>query len=182
MERVFKLRFAPDTIEYRSQRYTFPDESVTAIGNHARADGHLTTKGLVDIGYWKSPRTTRRCQANDDDFVRAVTTTAFTTPNDQLRIEVLTLLCGVGWPTASVILHFCSADRYPILDFRALWSLSADVPNAYDFEFWRAYTLFCRGLANAAGVTMRVLDRALWQFSKEHQPSSPGTAKPSAGE
>jgi len=78
------------------------------------------------------------------------------------------LLSGVGWPMASVILHWCHADPYPILDFRALWSLGLDPLPPYDFDLWRAYTGHCRGLA-AAGVTMRDLDRALWQYSKEKQ-------------
>lgn len=60
-------------------------------------------------------------------------------------------------------------DLYPILDYRALWSLGIDPPPAYDFPFWRAYTLACRELAAGAGVSMRDLDRALWQYSKENQ-------------
>ncbi len=36
---------------------------------------------------------------------------------------VLRFLDGVEWPTASTILHFCGARPYPILDYRALWSL-----------------------------------------------------------
>jgi hypothetical protein len=111
-------------------------------------------------------------------FVLSVTSTAFTPPDERLRIEVLTLLEGVGWPTASTILHFCSNDRYPIIDFRALWSLGAAVPKFYDFEFWWAYTQFCRGLVDQAGVTMRTLDRALWQFSKANQPSDTVDAVP----
>jgi len=34
---------------------------------------------------------------------------------------------------------------------------------------WSDYTLFCRKLAEDAGVTIRELDRALWQYSKENQ-------------
>jgi hypothetical protein len=108
--------------------------------------------------------------------VRAVTAAALATPSERLRIEVLTLLCGVKWPTASVILHFCSTDRYPILDFRALWSLNVNVPKAYGFDLWWEYTQFCRRMADEAHVSMRTLDRALWQFSKENQPPTPRTA------
>jgi hypothetical protein len=32
----------------------------------------------------------------------------------------------------------------------------------------RAYTEYTREIAKESGVSMRVLDRALWQFSKEH--------------
>jgi len=82
---------------------------------------------------------------------------------------VLTLLSGVGWPMASVVLHWCHTAPYPILDFRALWSLGVAPLPSYDFPLWRAYTDHCREMAAAAGVSMRDLDRALWQFSKENQ-------------
>lgn len=106
---------------------------------------------------------------NDPGFVEAVTRVAFSTPDKQLRIEILTLLHGVRWPTASAILHWCHPDCYPVLDYRALWSLGIDPPPHYNFAFWWAYTEHCRDLANRAGVAMRVLDRALWQYSKENQ-------------
>jgi hypothetical protein len=83
---------------------------------------------------------------------------------------VLTLLQGVEWPTASVLLHFGHRDLYPILDYRALWSLQVEPPKAgYDFEFWREYTKSCRELARQAELDMRTLDRALWQYSRENQ-------------
>jgi hypothetical protein len=76
-----------------------------------------------------------------------------------------------------VLLHFGHTDPYPILDFRALWSLGVDVPadahGFYDFPLWWEYTKFCRDLADACGVPMRVLDRALWRYSKENQKDAP---------
>lgn len=79
-------------------------------------------------------------------------------------------LRGAQLPTASVLLHLARPDLYPIIDFRALWSLSINMPPAsYGFAFWWAYVQACRELARSAGVTMRRLDRALWQYSKEHQ-------------
>lgn len=89
--------------------------------------------------------------------------------SERLRIEALTLLDGIGWPSASVILHFFHKQKYPILDYRALWSVSLEVPYRYIFEFWWAYVIYCRDLAKNAKVTMRTLDRALWQYSKENQ-------------
>jgi len=51
-----------------------------------------------------------------------------------------------------------------------LWSLGVEKPpHKYMFEFWWDYTQKCRELASIANVTMRVLDRALWQYSKEYQ-------------
>jgi hypothetical protein len=79
------------------------------------------------------------------------------------------LLTGVKWPTASVFLHFALPDCYPILDFRALWSLKTEVPAQYSFRFWSSYADFCRKLLAQAGVSMRVLDQALWKYSEIHQ-------------
>jgi hypothetical protein len=53
---------------------------------------------------------------------------------------------------------------------RALWSLGFETPPSYySFEFWQRYVAHCRELATTAGVDMRTLDRALWQYSAEHQ-------------
>ncbi len=50
-----------------------------------------------------------------------------------------------------------------------LWSLGHAKPPAYTVDFWLAYTRFMRDLAVASGLSMRELDRALWQYSKENQ-------------
>jgi hypothetical protein len=39
----------------------------------------------------------------------------------------------------------------------------------YDFDLWWCYVCTCREIAAQAGVDMRTLDRALWQYSKENQ-------------
>jgi hypothetical protein len=107
--------------------------------------------------------------SNPDEFIQAITRTALSAPDEPRRIKVLTTINGVSWPMASVLLHFGHADRYPILDFRALWSLEVDTPPVYTFSFWWEYTQACQKLATNAGVSMRTLDRALWQYSKENQ-------------
>jgi hypothetical protein len=109
--------------------------------------------------------------SNSDTFVEEVTAFAFAAKDERARVESLTLLDGVLWPTASVILHLFHSDPYPIMDFRALWSLSADVPDQYCFSFWWDYVGECRLLRSRCGTDMRTLDRALWQFSKQNQPS-----------
>jgi len=55
------------------------------------------------------------------------------------------------------------------LDFRALWSLTVDVPTSYTYDFWARYSEFARQLAHRAGVDMRTLDRALWKYSEMRQ-------------
>jgi len=171
---TFVLRFAPAQISELALAYDYESDAEISksIAPQVRKQGYLTKKQFLTICNWKTKRSRSRCASNSEDFVQSVTSASFVTQNEKLRIEALTLLSGVAWPTASTILHFCSQDRYPILDFRALWSLSVDVPHVYEFDFWWAYTLFCRQLADKASVSMRTLDQALWQFSKENQPQS----------
>jgi len=62
-----------------------------------------------------------------------------------------------------------SPRSYPILDFRALWSLTVDVPTSYTYDFWARYSECARQLAQRAKVDMRTLDRALWKYSEMRQ-------------
>jgi hypothetical protein len=140
------------------------------VAPRARAAGYLTRDDFVALCEWKTPRSRQLVAGNDAAFVEAVTRTALSTPSERLRIEVLTLLDGVSWPTASVILHFVHRDPYPVMDYRALWSVGVDRPPAQpSFAFWMGYTEICRRIAAEQELTMRELDRALWQFSKENQ-------------
>jgi len=169
----FKLRFPRRDIGKWAERYAFGpgDAAPLALAPTIQKRGFLKKAEFVALSRWKTPRTQKRCAANSAEFVKVVTATSLSSSDERLRIEVLTLLSGVQWPTASVILHFGARTQYPILDFRALWSLSCGVPEGgYDFDLWWAYCEFTRSLARQTDVSMRVLDRALWQFSKERQP------------
>jgi hypothetical protein len=171
ISQLFKLRFDPQEIGYWASHYSYPGEERIAqeVAPRIREQGYCMAPDLVALCEWKSPRIRSRCAANESAYVTAVTQTALSIPNERLRIEVLTLLSGVGWPMASVILHWCHTEPYPILDFRALWSLGIEETPGYMFEFWWSYTQFCRHLAQQANVSLRTLDQALWQYSKENQ-------------
>jgi hypothetical protein len=166
----FRLRFPVRQVARWASAFSDPEDAeIERRALRARKRCHLTKIDFLRLARWKTPRSRRRVERNAESFVRAVTGTALTTSDERLRIEVLTLLDGVDWPTASVILHFCHREPYPVLDYRALWSLGVEKPPAYTFSFWWDYTLTCRRLAARAFCSMRDLDRALWQFSKERQ-------------
>ena len=156
-----------------SERYDYATADLTRdvieVGEFMRQHGYLTLEHLVRLCRWKTPRTQPRVKQNSDSFVREVTSASAASSDERFRIEVLTLLRGVSWPTASVILHFGHADPYPIIDFRALWSLGQPVPSRYTFAFWWEYVQACRALAERHGLTMREVDQALWQYSKDRQ-------------
>lgn len=168
----FKLRFDSSEINHWASCYSYPSEHVIEhqVAPRTKAQGYYTREDFLLLCRWKAPRAERHYVHNKDEGIRAVTRLALSTADERLRICLLMALHGVNWPMASVMLHFGAREPYPILDFRALWSLSIPKASFYTFEFWRAYTDACRRLSDEAGVTMRVLDRALWQYSKEHQP------------
>ena len=61
--------------------------------------------------------------------------------------------------------HHCFAERFRLDDFRALVSLGVTNYGA-TVDFYLQYLEHCRSLATQHGVGLRVLDRALWQWSK----------------
>jgi hypothetical protein len=129
----------------------------------------MTKDELRIIAQWKAPRSSGRMENNPEEYVKEITEFALNAATERARIKVLTTLDGVRWPSASVILHFFHKEAYPIMDFRALWSVSLSVPSQYNFGLWWPYVQFCRELSEKAGLDMRTLDRALWQYSKENQ-------------
>src|SRR5215469_13115924 len=92
----------------------------------------------------------------------------FSAKTEEARIGCLLALNGVYYPVVSVLLHFAFPDEYPILDFRAMWSLGMEERNDYSFNFWIDYCTRLRELAKEYGVDMRTLDKALWQYSATH--------------
>jgi len=176
--KTFKLRFSTDLIRSLSDKYgqelsdrerDLTDKIEKQVFPSYSQKKYLKKKEFLDVCKWKTPRSKSRCEKNSPEFIKEISEIVIQTRSERLRIEALTLLHGVGWPTASVFLHFAFTDQYPILDVRALWSLNIEEPPVYDFDFWQRYTKFCRELADSNGVGMRTLDEALWRFSKDNQ-------------
>ena len=170
----FHLRFPERDIPKWSARYDYTPAPVIEeqIVPHVRQTGYLTKPDFLTICRWKTPRSQPRCASNPSEFIEEVSRVALSTVDERLRIEIWTLLSGVNWPTASTLLFWLHKDEYPILDFRALWSVGYAKPPRYDFAFWSAYVKFCRKLARKSGVSVRALDQALWQYSSEKQKRS----------
>lgn len=168
---VFQLRFPPSEIPHWAGRYAYPGEDsiVDEVGPASKDRGYMTRKEFLHLCRWKTPRSQPLCAKNPAARVREATEIALATDDERAKMYILRSLVGVEWPTASVIVHFCDKRPYPILDYRALWSVGYPKPPAYTFDFWLTYTVFTRELARSTGYDMRTVDRALWQYSKEHQ-------------
>ena len=168
---MFKLRFPESKIQYWADRYSYKAEAKfeEEIAPAARARGYLTRPEFIELCRWKTPRTQPMVRENAADIVEAVTRAALESRHEHVKINVLRSLRGVSWPTASVVLHFCDKRPYPVLDYRALWSLGYAESPRYTLDFWLSYSKFVRGIAERTGHSMRIFDRALWQYSSERQ-------------
>ena len=116
---------------------------------------------------WKTVRSRPKVAENTEAAVVDATRRALSAGDEATRIGALLELEGVGVPTASTLLYFAFPDDYPILDIRALESLGVKPRSTYPVSFWLEYLGACRELARRAGVSLRTLDKALWQYSKE---------------
>lgn len=168
---MFQLQFDEKDLEHWAERYNVADDvEVEAIGAEARKRGYYTYEELLTVGKWTTTRNQKLLTENEPAHVERHTRTALSTYNEGLRMEVLTSLRGVSYPTATLLLHFGYENRYPMLSTPALWSLGYDAPpKVYTLEFWLEYVEFCRELAEQQQITLRTLDRALKQYANEHQ-------------
>lgn len=156
---------------YRNNDEKREEEALFAMIPAVQKRGYLLREELLAVAQWKSPRRAKNVNNNSEKYIEEITRLALHAKDERARIEPLTTLHGLGWPTASVILHFFHEDPYPILDFRALWSLSEEEPKkGYDFPFWWTYVTYWRSLLVKHKLDKRTLDRALWAYSKEPPP------------
>ena len=165
---IFELRFPAQDIEALASRFPAGDEARwLAAGAAARARGRYTREEFIAVCGWKTVRSRSKVASNSEAAIVDATGRALRTREEAQRMEALLELEGVGVPTGSVLLYFAFPADYPILDVRALESLGVKPRTQYPLTFWLAYLSACRELAGRNGVSIRTLDKALWQHSKE---------------
>lgn len=164
----FELQFPPEEIEALAERFPALDDTrLDAVGTAVRARGHYTRSEFIEVCAWKTPRSRPRVAANLEAAVIDASARALGATDEATRIGALLELNGVGVPTASTLLYVAFPDDYPILDVRALESLGVRPRSTYPVSFWLEYLGECRRLARENAVSLRTLDKALWQHSKE---------------
>src|ERR1700682_4660522 len=121
LDRATVLHYAGRYDEhYLSKQLSIVETRMKALLQHQR---FLTRDELIEIGMWKSHRPQQHYAKNDDLTVREITQFSLATTSERARMLSLHVLEGVGYPLASVILHFAFPDKYGILDVRAVDSL-----------------------------------------------------------
>jgi hypothetical protein len=165
-----KLRLnESDILNYaKSWSYSKDEKIVLNLIKPIIKQQFITQDQLITISEWKSDRNTNAAR-NDPAYVKEITKWCFSTKNERAKIEVLNILDGVDWPTASFILHLYHSDDYPVIDVRALWTCNMNPKLRPNYNFWNQYCLFVRGIQDRTGLDMRTIDKGLWQYSKQHQ-------------
>ena len=152
-----------------SENYSYgsDDQALAHILKGAANRGWLRKEDLLSVARWKwkGGRVSGLVENNPEEDIRQVSLVAFSTDCERLRIGAIRCLEGVGWPMASVVLHFAFENSYPILDRRVMSSVGSDTK--YSFSKWLKYCEFMRAWASELDVSMRQLDRALWQADKD---------------
>lgn len=133
-------------------------------------DGYITLDELLMASDWKNGARHRHLIIlNTDESVKDQSHQAF--KNQDIRPLNSSRLKGVGIATASAIMHFAFPNKYPIIDSRALKTLglSSKSLNQKLDQYWEEYQRNCRAWAADFKISLRVLDRALWQYNLEEE-------------
>jgi hypothetical protein len=170
----FTLRFPPTEIpEWALQYDAAGDDDALAAGRRIANDAFDPRNDLAIIFEWKTRnRGKSRLLENTPKEISDAFNLAVRAKTDRSAVAVLTGLSGVGTPVASAILTAVAPERYTIIDFRALGALNYKGPYS-SLSFYLHYLRYCRGTAQKHRVSLRTLDRALWQWSFVNQPDDP---------
>ena len=169
------MKTTKETIKKHAKKYdersrgTDDEIAANEITEWFKMHRYLDKERFMRIALWKSKRPKRHYENNDDTTIREITMFSLGTKSEVAQIKVLFAINGVSYPLASAILHFAFSDKYPILDFRAVWSLGWKQPTSYNFDFWQKYCVRVRGISERTGESIRTVDKALWEYSREHQ-------------
>lgn len=138
------------------------------VGPTVARRGHYEPDELAAVARWKTPRSQSRIASNTVDDVVDISSTALAAP-ERVQHRVLTLLAGVGVPTATALLAIVLPERHTVLDVRSTEALRR-VGEWDGLGGYEVYLQVCRRLAGRLDVDLRTLDRALWRWSKDGYP------------
>jgi hypothetical protein len=169
--RAFELQFAETEIAALAERYGYAEDSVALRAGESIRSGHCSRENLSHIFQWKTKgRGISRLTRNTDHEIQDALHLAVSAETERAAISVLTGLFGVDVPVASAVLTAINPERYTVIDYRALEALGQKTSNR-SVDYYLAYLAACRHLAAKHRVTLRNLDRALWQWSLENSTS-----------
>lgn len=148
------------------------DSEVMAAGTAIR-EGSYSRENLMTIVEWKLGRpngtyfpSIRYIKENTDEAIASSLRAAVHAKTEREAIEACMRLQGVQVRVASAIMMAIYPKRYTVIDVRSLEELgqSNDRPSV---AYYLQYREACEQIAEARGVELRDLDRALWQKNRK---------------
>lgn len=164
------LRREPIREEYPDTRRLI--ERLRRVGSR----GEFSRAEFLAMCRWKSPRAVRHYRRHREAEIRRVSRAVLSARSERRRMTVLTGLSGVSVPVASAILTLIDPRRYGVLDIR-VWQLllalrSVDTkPGGRGFTVtdWLAYLRTLRHEARRRGVSVRAIERTLFEYHRTVQ-------------
>jgi len=173
-----RASFISSSLQRRSSIWPlaiFNEDDTAALKAGQRiARGDYSRANLEAMFRWKAGgRGISRLRRNSDAEISDALRIGTSAQSERAAVSVLCGFSGLEIPLASAILTAIDPERYTIIDFRVLESLGVR-RSWHTIDSYLAYQQQCRALARENGVSLRELDRALWQWSKEQFTSQPG--------
>lgn len=181
---MFQLQFDPKEIPTLAHQYMTTKNGAEKDAAMEKAgkdilDGKRTKENLEAIYRWKAARAVRHFLRNTPTNIAQCLAGAIEAESDD-RAAVAALvrdptlkngLYGVQVPIASAILTAIFPHRFTVIDYKALASLGCpqDSPGV---GFYLAYLRACRRIKDENKVSLRTLDRALWQWWTNQEKAS----------
>jgi hypothetical protein len=163
----FRLRFPEKDIRKIAAKYDASEDQPALDAGKRIAKGACTRKNLQIVFDWKTRgRGRNRLKKNSDIEIEDALQTCKSVKTERAAVAVLRGLNGVDVPVASAILTVIDPKRYTVIDFRALEALNQAMANP-SVDYYLRYLCVCRKIAQKNKTSLRKLDRALWQWSKE---------------
>jgi hypothetical protein len=166
---VFRLMFPITEVEQWASQYSYRSDDTKAFeaGKKILAGDYSRSTLEIIVG-WKSERRKALVAQNSDSEIEDALRLALSAKEPRSALAVLMGLCGVALPMASAILTALDQDKHTIADWRAMEALGQPNADYYNLNLYlRNYLPTCKRLAAEAGVSLRVLDKAMWTWSEK---------------
>ncbi len=175
---IFKLQFPASEMLALAARYEqkYGEADAVAFAAAQRivkrtgAHGSETIVDLLAVMRWKSHRALGHLRGNSDEEIYEALDMALDTEHERSAIAVLDGLDGVGVAMASAIRTALQGDsedeRFTVIDVRALESLGVKT-GSVTVGLYLEYLDEIFRIKEETGYSLRMIDRALWQWSYE---------------
>ena len=138
--------------------------------------GFFTKEQFLDVVRWKSPRPEKHYLSNSEESVVETSRKMLSTDSEDLKMSILDSLNGVSIAVAFSLLTIVDPKNYGIIDIR-VWQLlhkydevkTKPGGQGFNLDDWKLYLSILKKYASQFNVTVRDIERILFEHHKEVQ-------------